>query len=214
MNADQLISRLLQAIGRRYTRAMVEAEPPYTPFMREKQPYAGVSVGEWTYGDPTILFGRDARLTIGRYCSIAEGVTILVGGEHHTEWVTTYPFNTLFEGARRFPGYPLTRGDVTIGNDVWIGHGATVLSGVTIGDGAVIAGECVVAKDVEPYAIVGGNPARHIRYRFSAQTIAALLDIAWWEWPLSAIQASWPLLLSGDVDAFIAKYSEVTPDVE
>jgi acetyltransferase-like isoleucine patch superfamily enzyme len=210
MNADQLVTRLLRAIRRRYIRAVQETEPPYIPFMTEKPRYGEVSVGEWTYGDPTILYLDDAELTIGRYCSFAERVTIMVGGEHHTEWVTTYPFSAWFDRAQRFPGYPLTKGDVVIGNDVWIGYGSTILSGVTIGDGAVIAAHSLVTKDVESYAIVGGNPARHIRYRFSEDTIAALLRIAWWEWPLSAIEESWPLLLSGNVDAFISKYSGTT----
>jgi acetyltransferase-like isoleucine patch superfamily enzyme len=161
----------------------------------------------WTYGRPRIIYAGDgARLRIGRFCSIAPDVLISLGGEHHTEWITTYSFSLLFDEAADLPGYPMTRGDVAIGNDVWIGQGACILSGVTVGDGAVIAARTVIAKDVDPYSIVGGSPARLVRYRFPEAAITSLLELAWWNWSLPQIKQAWPLLMSGDIEMFISKY--------
>ena len=93
-----------------------------------------------------------------------------------------------------------------MGNDVWIGRNALILSGVTIGNGAVIAAGAVVTKDVAPYEVVGGVPARHIKLRFGVETVIALNRIAWWDWPMEKIQESLPLLLSADLAGFVAKY--------
>jgi virginiamycin A acetyltransferase len=183
--------------------------PQGSYFMAENKRYAAYEIGEGTYGRPNITFyDAGATLKIGSYCSIGPGVTILLGGEHHLDWVTTYPFSLLFDDARLLKGYPHTKGDVVIGSDVWIGQEAMVLSGVTIGDGAAVAARSVVTKDVEPYSIVAGNPARHIRFRFSEPTIRSLLSIAWWKWPPEQVRAARPLLQSADVDGFIAKYSK------
>lgn len=166
--------------------------------------YARFVIGEGTYGEPDVVYwDAGATLRVGSYCSIAPGVTILLGGEHHTEWVTSYPFSLVLAGAPPCPGYPLSKGDVIIGSDVWLGRGATVLSGVTIGDGAVIGAGSVVARDVRPYAIVAGNPAARVRYRFEAHQIEALLRIGWWNWPLDRIRQELPLLQSAGVEAFI-----------
>lgn len=183
--------------------------PQGSYFMAENKRYAAYEIGEGTYGRPNITFyDAGATLKIGSYSSIGPGVTILLGGEHHLDWVTTYPFSLLLDDARSLPGYPHTKGDVVIGSDVWIGHEALVLSGVTIGDGAVIAARSVVTKDVEPYSIVAGNPSRHVRFRFPESTIQSLLKIAWWNWPPEQVKAARPFLQSGDVDGFIAKYSK------
>jgi acetyltransferase-like isoleucine patch superfamily enzyme len=123
------------------------------------------------------------------------------------DWVTTYPVNILF-GRERVPGLPTTKGDVVIGNDVWIGQDAFILSGVRIGNGAVIAARSVVKEDVLPYSIVAGNPAQHIKFRFSKSVIRDLLNIAWWNWPRSKLEEAWPLLLSSDIQAFIAAYKK------
>jgi hypothetical protein len=101
------------------------------------------------------------------------------------------------------PGYPLTKGDVRIGNDVWLGLGAWVLSGVTIGDGAIVGARAVVATDVPPYSVVVGNPARVVRQRYPPQVIERLLEIAWWNWPRDRILEAVPLLMSGSVDEFL-----------
>jgi acetyltransferase-like isoleucine patch superfamily enzyme len=165
------------------------------------------TIGDFTYGQPEVLeFGEGSRLVIGRFCSIAKDVKILLGGNHRTDWVTTYPFPAIpdrWPSAREILGHPISKGDVTIGNDVWIGTGATILSGVTIGDGAVIGANAVVAKDIEPYAIMAGNPAKVIRMRFADSTIRALCRIQWWNWPIEEIQKNVSLLCSDNFDELI-----------
>ena len=126
-----------------------------------------IKVGDFTYGVPVIKSWNDeTHLTIGKFCSIAENVTFMLGGEHKTNWVTTYPFNALMSTFSHIKGHPATKGDITVGNDVWIAQGARIMSGVTIGDGAVIGAGVLVTKDVPSYAVVGGVPARVIKYRF------------------------------------------------
>ena len=164
----------------------------------------GWSFGDFTYGVPAVhVWGNDGALRIGKYCSIAGDVQILLGGNHRPDWVTTYPFNVLRSHLGHITGHPSTRGDVNIGNDVWIGKGATIVSGVTVGDGACIAAEAVVTSDVPPYFIVGGNPARTIRARFSERQIAELLQIAWWNWDERDLEPLFELMLSDRVDDFI-----------
>lgn len=176
-------------------------------FMSGKRRYSSYQIGDWSYGRPNIIhWDCGGKLIIGRFCSIADGVDILLGGEHHADWVTAYPFSLLFADAKNFPGYPLTKGDVVIGNDVWIGRNVLILSGVHIGDGAVVGAGSVVTKSVDSYAIVAGNPARMIRSRFPDDVKRKLQEIAWWNWPIEQIKNAWPLLLSSDVAAFIRKY--------
>jgi acetyltransferase-like isoleucine patch superfamily enzyme len=142
------------------------------------------TVGEWTYGVPQILdYPNGGTLTIGRYCSIAPEVRIFTGGEHRTDWVSTYPFADMFAECREIEGHPASKGAVVIGNDVWIGRGAAILSGVTIGDGAVVGAFALVTKDIPAYGIAGGNPARVIRFRFDETDIQTLLSLSWWTWP-------------------------------
>lgn len=134
-----------------------------------------VTVGKHTYGALDVLLSNpDARLTIGHYCSIAAGVKFLPGSDHALDRISTYPFKALL-----LTGEPeaLSKGDIVVEDDVWIGHGSTVLSGVRIGQGAVVAAGAVVTKDVPPYAIVGGVPAKVIKYRFAPEMIEALLQI-------------------------------------
>ena len=164
-----------------------------------------IEMGEGSYGSPEVHGSVGAhKLKIGKYCSIAGGVTVWLGGEHRHDWVTTYPFSVLNpEVAGHIQGHPKSKGDVIIGNDVWIGASAFILSGVTIGDGAVVGARAVVAKDVPPYSIVVGNPARVIKYRFEEDTIQKLLKIKWWNWSKREIYAAMHLLLASDIDAFI-----------
>jgi acetyltransferase-like isoleucine patch superfamily enzyme len=175
--------------------------------MNKNKLYSQYDIGDWTYGDPLIVsFGEMAKLKIGRFCSIADGAVILLGGEHRIDWITTYPFNVFFPWGKSYKGHPKTKGDVVIGNDVWIGREALILSGVKIGNGAVVGARSVVTKDIKPYSIVAGNPAKHIKYRFEESIIPELIDIAWWDWPISKIEKSLPLLLSGKVLEFIDNY--------
>jgi acetyltransferase-like isoleucine patch superfamily enzyme len=164
-------------------------------------------VGRGTYGTPQVTdWGSGARLTVGSFCSIASDVRIFLGGNHRSDWVTTYPFTHLWPAAAGIKGHPTTKGDVTIGHDVWIGSGALILSGVQIGNGSVIAANSVVTKVVRPYEVVAGNPAKHVRFRFSDKTMEALQQIAWWNWPDEKIEEAIPLLLSEDSEAFIGRY--------
>ncbi|EGU32037.1 type B chloramphenicol O-acetyltransferase [Vibrio scophthalmi] len=142
------------------------------------------------------------KLIIGSYCSIGSGAVFMMAGNqgHRHDWAATFPFfyqdNPLFSQAQdAFQ----RAGDTTIGNDVWIGSEAMIMPGVQIGDGAVIASRAVVTKDVAPYTIVGGNPAKVIRQRFSEQQIAQLLEMKWWEWPEPQLEQAIPLLCSGEI---------------
>jgi chloramphenicol O-acetyltransferase type B len=139
------------------------------------------------------------------------GATVLPGGNHRSDWVTTYPSNVLHRGARHIEGHPATNGEVTIGNDVWLGGDCKIMSGVTIGDGAIVAANALVVKDVPAYGIVGGNPAKLIRKRFDEAQIAALLESAWWNWPDAEVSRAYDLVLQPDIDAFIAYARERSP---
>lgn len=145
-----------------------------------------VWVGKYTYGIGNIQLAHhhgSPPLKIGRFCSIAGNVKIFTGAYHRSDWITTYPFGTQHQnifGDEIPPGFPHSNGGVTIGNDVWIGNSATIMSGVTIGDGAIIAANSHVIKNVAPYEVVGGNPAKHINFRFAQSIIEELLRVKWW----------------------------------
>lgn len=132
-------------------------------------PLSLVSVGEGTYGKLNVhAYGSlGERLDIGRYCSIAEGVTFILGGEHDTSLVSTYPFEAMYGSSV----CAISKGPIIIEDDVWIGFGATILSGVIIKQGAVIAAGSLVVHDVSPYTVVGGVPARKIKTRFDEATV-------------------------------------------
>ena len=163
----------------------------------------GYQFGFGSYGLPVVHDWKEgASLRIGKFCSIAEGVNIFLGGNHRDDWISTFPFPAFYDGLDEIVGYGFSKGDVIIGNDVWICTGATILSGVTIGDGAIVAADAVVSRDVEPYAVVAGNPSRVVRYRFSEQERDKLLEIEWWNWDEERIQAAIPLLCTGDLFSF------------
>ncbi|WP_253735898.1 CatB-related O-acetyltransferase [Paenibacillus sp. FJAT-26967] len=170
-----------------------------------KSPNGKTFIGSFTYGTPEVRsWGEDTVLTIGKFCSIADKVSIFLGGEHRSDWITTYPFNALLNEYSGIQGHPKSKGNVTIGNDVWIASGVTILSGVEIGDGAVIGAHSLVSKDVPPYAIAAGNPAQIIKYRFQQPFIDRLLEIKWWDWKLSEIEKAIPLLLNHDIEEFLS----------
>lgn len=166
-----------------------------------------MQVGKYTYGQTNIYWKNDnAKLTIGNFCSIASNVKIYLGGNHRTDWVSTYPFGHVYQdifNTFNGIGHPATKGDVIIGNDVWIGSDVTIMSGVTIGDGAVIANNSHVVKNVEAYSLTGGNPAKVIKYRFSEEQIKKLLEIKWWYWDDEKINKFVPLLCNNNIDEFI-----------
>lgn len=166
-----------------------------------------MSFGKYTYGNPTINHStNNTKLVVGNFCSIGENVNVYLGGTHRIDWVTTYPFFhknqkefNIFNGH----GHPSTKGDVIIGNDVWIADNVTIMSGVNIGDGAAIANNSHVVKNVEPYSLVGGNPAKLIKYRFTQEQIEKLLEIKWWYWDDDKINKFTPLLCNNNIDEFI-----------
>lgn len=157
-------------------------------------------VGRGTYGVPNILeWPGGTTLRVGSFCSIAEDVTIVLGGNHRVDRITTFPFSELGAPAREIVGHPASRGDVVIGNDVWIGTKALILSGVRVGDGAVVGAGAVVSRDVSPYGIVVGNPARLVRTRFPPEEVAVLLALEWWNWDDAKLRAATPHLLNNSV---------------
>ena len=174
--------------------------------------HAVFSIGKHTYGSENIVIdrykGSDNKITIGSYCSIATNVTIITGGIHPVNWVSAYPFRAKFRLEGRFnDGIPYSKGEVIIGNDVWICSYVTILSGITVGNGAVLASNSVITKDVPAYALVGGNPARIIKMRFTESQIKILERIKWWEWKEQKVITVIPYLNSENIDEFIEKYS-------
>ena len=172
-----------------------------------------IEVGEYTYyddPDDALGFERDAflyaygpeRLIIGRYCAIASGVRFVMPGANHADLgPSTFPFGIFGEPWEELTmdlvmGAP-SRGDTVVGNDVWLGYRALVLPGVTIGHGAIVAAASVVASDVPPYAIVGGNPARVIRRRYEDEDVERLLRAAWWDWPVELVTQHARTIMAG-----------------
>ena len=170
-----------------------------------------MSYGKYTYGRANTHWGGpNAKLTVGNFCSIGNHCNIYLGGNHRIDWVTTFPFGHIsqevfnnFDGQ----GHPSTKGDVIIGNDVWIGDNVTIMSGVTIGDGVVIANNSHVVKNVEPYNVIGGNPAKVIKKRFTDTQIQKLMKIQWWFWDDSKIHHFTRFLCNHNIDYFIEKAS-------
>ncbi len=171
-------------------------------FLKNSIKNPNIIVGDYTYYDDfenvenfekNVKYHFDFigdRLVIGKFCMIASDVKFIMNGANHlTQALTTYPFAIFgngWEKAMEEKSYP-QKGDIVIGNDVWIGYNATIMAGVTIGDGAIIATNATVVKDVEPYTIVGGNPAQEIKKRFSEEKIARLLELKWWNWDIEKI---------------------------
>lgn len=173
--------------------------------LKEQIKKFGWSIGDHTYGVPKFHETGMAKFSIGKYCSLADGLKIALGN-HRTDTFTTYPFKALGRFWQNVPPDTEdhhTKGDVTIGSDVWIGTDVFIGSGVTIGSGAVIGAKSVIARDVPPYAIVAGNPGRILRYRFEPDRIAELLRLAWWDLDDDAVDALLPQLMATDAEAFL-----------
>lgn len=148
------------------------------------------------------------KLIIGKYCSIACGTKFLFNCANHTlKSLSTYTFPLFYEewGLEKSDVAAAwdNKGDILIGNDVWIGYEAVIMAGVNIGDGAIIAARAVVTKDVPPYTIVGGTPAKEIRKRFDAATIQRLLTLKWWDWPVDKIRQCLPYIAEGNLNELI-----------
>lgn len=144
------------------------------------------------------------KLIIGSFCSIATGASFMMAGNqgHRNDWVSSFPFffmPEVPEFSDAINAYA-PAGDTVVGNDVWIGAEAMIMPGIKIGDGAMIGSRALVTKDVEPYTVVGGNPAKPIRKRFSEEQIKMLLEMKWWDWPLFKIQESMKLMCSNDIE--------------
>ena len=148
------------------------------------------------------------RLMIGKFCSIACGAKFLFNSANHSlSSLSTYPFPIFYEewglDRKNVAEAWDNKGDIVIGNDVWIGYEAVILAGVTVGDGAVIGARAMVTKDVPPYTIVGGVPAKPIRKRFSEETISEMLALKWWDWPKERIARNIPAIQSGRLDLLV-----------
>ncbi|WP_267201581.1 CatB-related O-acetyltransferase [Limosilactobacillus kribbianus] len=183
-------------------------EHSYYSLARDENP-AKFSQNHILYNNPRDTY----QLRIGKFCAIATGVEFLMASANHSvKSISTYPFNTFSADWReltRVSRQDLKRNDTVIGNDVWIGRKATIMPGVTVGDGAIIGAQSVVTKNVAPYTVVGGNPAKLIRPRFDDETIAKLEQIKWWDFPDELLDRIIPLLTTLDVEEAIVKLAEI-----
>lgn len=182
--------------------------PPSTAYGLREYRLRGfnLQVGQYSYGVPKLSWaGGDKlrRLSIGSFCSIADNVRIYVGvqGRHTTDFVSTYPMAMVFGRPDTYEVSTAVQGnlDVEIGSDVWLGLDTVVLAGSRIGHGACVGTRSLVTGEVPPYAIVGGSPAKVIRYRFDPDVISSLLDLKWWDWPEDRIRHNMGLFHTGDI---------------
>ena len=176
-----------------------------------------IGVGTYASGEPLIrLHHPNNKVLIGKFCSFAHAVTIFAGGNHPMKYVSTHPLKLYF-GVDDFTSWTADCGDgdetTKIGNDVWLGHGSVIMSGAEIGDGAIIGAQAVVRGKIPPYAIVLGNPAIIIRYRYDQQTINQLQAIRWWDWPIEKIKDEISNLTSSDIADFLSRHGSTTTDV-
>lgn len=170
-----------------------------------------INIGKFSYGfENTKIYRWDeyCDINIGRYCSIAYGLRLFCGGNHNKNFITTFPFGKMF--TEIFKNHLsdtvlLSNGNIEIGNDVWIGRDVTIMSGITIGNGAVIAANSHVVKNVEPYSVYGGNPAKLITYRFPHEIIEILQRIKWWEFDVEEIRDNLSILLSAPTKESLIK---------
>lgn len=194
-----------------------ESDWPHTIFLKNFINHPNISIGDYTYYNdfrlpvndvrkllvPYMHPGAPEKLIIGKFVQIAHGVQFITSSANHQmDGFSTYPFAVFGEPwASSYQAKWPNKGDTIIGNDVWIGHEALIMPAVSIGDGAIIASRSVVTKDVPPYSIVAGNPAKIIRKRFDEKTISQLLDIKWWDWTIDKISKNIEIIVAADIDA-------------
>ncbi len=170
-----------------------------------------IVVGDYTYyDDPEDVYNFEKniqylydfvpeKIIIGKFCQIATGIRFMTnGGNHALDGVSTYPFKVFGKSWSEAPLNTVSKGDTVVGNDVWIGNSVTIMHGIKIGHGAIIGTNALVTKDIEPYSIVGGNPAKLIRKRFDDETIEFLLELAWWNWPIEKISENIEAITTAD----------------
>ncbi|MGB3299785.1 MAG: Vat family streptogramin A O-acetyltransferase [Phormidesmis sp.] len=190
---------------------------PQVCFIKNTVSNPNIVIGDYTYYDDledSENFERNVlyhfpfigdRLIIGKFCAIATGVKFIMNGANHRlSGFSAYPFNIFGNGWEKVTpkaGELPYKGDTVIGNDVWIGYEATFMPGIQVGDGAIVAAKSVVVKDVDPYTIVGGNPAQCIRQRFEDATIQSLLNVAWWNWDIEKITQNLESIVAADINA-------------
>jgi virginiamycin A acetyltransferase len=190
---------------------------PQVCYIKNTVKNPNILIGDYTYyDDPEDAenFERNVlyhfpfvgdKLVIGKFCAIARGVRFVMNGANHKlSGISTYPFQIFgngWEKVKPAAGDLPYKGDTVIGNDVWIGYAAVIMPGVKIGNGAIVSACSVVTADVPAYAIVGGNPAKMIRTRFTPDIVSRLEEIAWWHWPIESITHHLPQIVSGDVNA-------------
>ena len=169
-------------------------------------PLPGVEIGRHTYGlikESFFVPHKNVPVQIGSFCSVGPGVLFICAAEHRVDTATTFPIQFVNGKIRNAPG-TVGKGPITVGHDVWIGARATILGGVTIGNGAVIGAGSIVTRDIPPYAIAVGNPARVIRYRFAPEIIERMQALQWWNWSDDLIRDRVELLTATGVDRFLS----------
>lgn len=169
----------------------------------------GVQVGHFTYGIAVSSFHKREFLDVrvGSFTSVGPDVFFNQMGDHSLQGISSFPLGSRFFGEFT-PSEVVSKGPIIVGNDVWIGRRAIIMSGVTIGDGAIIGAGAIVTKDVPPFAVAVGNPAKVVKYRYSSETIAALLSIAWWDWPIEKINSEKASML-GSVEEFVDRHGQL-----
>ena len=177
----------------------------------EDKPYvlSNIEVGDFSFCWGRFLIypnPNSSKVIIKKFCSIADSVTFILNGNHHTDYATQYSRFYKLRFVNKFHDIVIKKGNIIVGNDVWIGYGATILEGVELGDGSVVAASSVITKNVPPYAIVAGNPAKVIRYRFSDKNIDNLLEMQWWDWTDNMLVKCMPHLLSSNIDMLYELY--------
>jgi len=192
---------------------------PQVVYIANCESRPNIHIGEYTYCDSpdaglsffdNVLYHYPFvgdRLCIGKYCAISRDVQFIMNGANHAlDGFSTYPFHIFgkgWEGAAPGPERESCKGDTVVGNDVWIGYGATIMPGVHIGDGAIVAAKALVSRNVPPYAVVAGNPARLVRERFAPEIVRQLLQIAWWDWPADKVTRNLAAITGADLAALL-----------